>query len=1117
MVKFIKKRVYNLDKSYKYFYYQVVNNKKKRISSKKYHTYLKKIAKKNANILPMILLKKNVEKYLPVSEQVGGDGEASNDFGDLLEKIKKYKNNPNLKLGKTYVIDHNLVQGENGEMQISMQNEKQLKELLKYADLLFDTQYIHLKDSNGKLKKYAILIPNKIDGSEISKHINYYLNKETYNTFSFNENKPEITDKMINNYLTITHGEGSKNLDTIVNKQFEQSQIKNEGFSKYLSLLNKMSKNFEMILSNLLSQTSSFNDKNVQSLINQVILALISNSQIDPKNEEQASFYHNKDLVDYNITYFEGNIAKYNNLLGDNSKDGLLNTYGNFPKIIRKALNDTYQFDSKYFIPIKIMEMQSIDIFSWNNYFSKYNQYREEINKSFIENDYESQCAAVKSYHQYFKNINEKMNKNKRKFQGKNATFLFSPSRKCQTLNDETDLNNSSQTYDMIKGFKENDNIQLESVVSVIKNLLLMELTITELSSLQKISTIIDKTLIDLSKQHKSDEINITTNVENFLKKTTNYKTSINDKNLSIFARISKLKEYKIYLEEAQSKNLKFDENISNKYKQMNFKNNLTDDAIQKLTQISNTLPKIDTNLLKEFINEYKIPIVSSTNDSNSEIKSQQAINEIYTLFEFFSNFYKKLDKSEEETCDNISVYNLSKLQKCITESENNFYPRDEKVDQDLALFEEQYKDAVLKQTKDIRIGYPGIKQMFDNYKHIHPFFENQLSISISKFNDNLDKLELEKQQKIEEERRKQEELNKKKEIENEANKLKELARKAINDEQEAQERKQAINNQILQNEKNLNNLQTGGGDKLAVGLGTAASGALGAASLSAASSATALGLTGIAAAATGTGIGAIAAPVVGLGAYGLKKAYDWKTYDGETFESDNSMDIGNTLNERHFGLDKIYLEKDKHKNLEYIYLINQGCEAFHKKNVIWSNNPRKKINLMFENDDANIKANITFTQKFKTSFGMNVKSVMETLHPNDDYSTTTLNKEKEEDHENIMKLEKCSEYRLRSINKDDVQYISMFTRNMKKYIQKSRSVWTIQKNIYMTPTDKESYNRYEKDFETKWIDLSIIKDKYPDKLSSLDDMLLDKQAHKRRRALESLIKYATYGNKIDN
>ena len=114
------------------------------------------------------------------------------------------------------------------------------------------------------------------------------------------------------------------------------------------------------------------------------------------------------------------------------------------------------------------------------------------------------------------------------------------------------------------------------------------------------------------------------------------------------------------------------------------------------------------------------------------------------------------------------------------------------------------------------------------------------------------------------------------------------------------------------------------------------------------------------------------------------------------------------------------------------------------------------------------------------------------------------------------MNLENCSEYRLRCLNKDDIQYIGMFSVNMKKEIQQSRSVWTIQKNIYMTPTDdKESFNRYKDGFESKWVDLSIIKAQYPDKLTSLDDMLLDKQAHKRRRALESLIKYATYGNPI--
>jgi hypothetical protein len=141
----------------------------------------------------------------------------------------------------------------------------------------------------------------------------------------------------------------------------------------------------------------------------------------------------------------------------------------------------------------------------------------------------------------------------------------------------------------------------------------------------------------------------------------------------------------------------------------------------------------------------------------------------------------------------------------------------------------------------------------------------------------------------------------------------------------------------------------------------------------------------------------------------------------------------------------------------------------------------------------------------------------METLHPNDNYNTTMLDKQNPNDYENAMKLEDCCEYRLRSINKDDVQYISNFAVNMKKEIQKLRSVWTIQKNIHMTPTDKESYDRYNDDFESQWVDLAIARDTYPDKLNELDKMLLDSQAHKRRRALESLIKYATYGNKIHN
>ena len=53
--------------------------------------------------------------------------------------------------------------------------------------------------------------------------------------------------------------------------------------------------------------------------------------------------------------------------------------------------------------------------------------------------------------------------------------------------------------------------------------------------------------------------------------------------------------------------------------------------------------------------------------------------------------------------------------------------------------------------------------------------------------------------------------------------------------------------------------------------------------------------------------------------------------------------------------------------------------------------------------------------------------------------------------------------------------------------------------------------------YSAEWVDLVRVRSEHPDKLTSLDAMLLDKEAHKRRRALESLIKYSTFGNKIYN
>ena len=170
------------------------------------------------------------------------------------------------------------------------------------------------------------------------------------------------------------------------------------------------------------------------------------------------------------------------------------------------------------------------------------------------------------------------------------------------------------------------------------------------------------------------------------------------------------------------------------------------------LTNINDTLPNININLVNEFIKMYKETIVSTTEEQPK----------IYTLLEFFLNFYKKMEKLSEETCGNISAFNLSKMQKCIIDYENRFYPRNEKVNLDLILLNEQYTNAEKKQTQELKLGYYGSKIMYNDYKEIHPFFESQLKKSLSIFNAILEKSEQGKKQKIENERIKEEEEIKK-------------------------------------------------------------------------------------------------------------------------------------------------------------------------------------------------------------------------------------------------------------------------------------------------------------------------------------------------------------------
>ena len=73
--------------------------------------------------------------------------------------------------------------------------------------------------------------------------------------------------------------------------------------------------------------------------------------------------------------------------------------------------------------------------------------------------------------------------------------------------NNDNDESNNNVEYNMLEGFKESDNFNREMVVSVIKKLLIYEITVKEIIALQNFNIIIDKNIEKLTNEHEKDEI----------------------------------------------------------------------------------------------------------------------------------------------------------------------------------------------------------------------------------------------------------------------------------------------------------------------------------------------------------------------------------------------------------------------------------------------------------------------------------------------------------------------------------------------------------------------------------------------------------------------------------
>ena len=132
-------------------------------------------------------------------------------------------------------------------------------------------------------------------------------------------------------------------------------------------------------------------------------------------------------------------------------------------------------------------------------------------------------------------------------------------------------------------------------------------------------------------------------------------------------------------------------------------------------------------------------------------------------------------------------------------------------------------------------------------------------------------------------------------------------------------------------------------------------------------------------------------------------------------------------------------------------------------------------------------------------------------------YITTIIDEKVDQ----VSELSACCQYRLRNmrsrtdsilldrIRKKQWSNEPFFGTATEYDIMDSKDMWTIQKNTNREISDEKG----NVSNDPHWMDLGVVKKKYPESISSLDDMLLDNNSFRRKAAFTSLIKYATYGN----
>ena len=430
----------------------------------------------------------------------------------------------------------------------------------------------------------------------------------------------------------------------------------------------------------------------------------------------------------------------------------------------------------------------------------------------------------------------------------------------------------------------------------------------------------------------------------------------------------------------------------------------------------------------------------------------------------------------------------------------------------------QQVKDALNGKVKDAKsvIGYPGMYDMYLNYKKIHPFFYNEVETAIKNYQDELiEKKQKDEIKRAEQEKTKQEVDKKKKEqdakvveiqkaiIEENKRKKEILTAKQEMDKARREEEQVLANQQLLKDKqdktKNAEDKikQLEEREEQVVKLQKIVQENQAQNVVEPTEEITAEPTEEITAeqqVQTGGYVqeGLMLNPITD------SASSLWKTMQGVGFDAgtteDDLKDEGYWL--RYEMNSKVFLDREKYGDMKYIYLLNQNCSVFGKNSIIWSSIKSEPVNVTFTNE-------INTTIKSKDIMGKYITSIMD------------------EKMSQLPILSVCCQYRLRNthsradamlldeIRKKQWDEQTFFGSTSEYDIMDSKDMWTIQKNVNRKISDEEGNTSND----PHWMDLGVAKKKYPESISSLDDMLLDNNSFRRKAAFTSLIKYATYGN----